>query len=301
MIRININKSTITKMSGSYVGAHINREKTIIKTMETITKNGGNCLQLFVSNPRSLSLVNIDNYINIAADIKEYSAKHNFKTLIHSSYTINLARDFKNGKRAVPINDCPWIQLLLHELYISHIIKSHGVIVHVGKHTTQSPEYGLENMRIAIEYIIDEMHKNELNAKIILETPAGQGTELLTNLNDFIDFYNSFSNPQKKYLGICLDTAHIWAAGYELSEAYKIISHKNANDLIAIHLNNSKVAKSSNVDRHATLFDKDGTIPANSIKQFLELFKNDKNKPMIILETPSTQYANELKWINYIF
>jgi deoxyribonuclease-4 len=285
----------------SYVGAHINREKTILKTMETITKNGGNCLQLFVSNPRSLSLVNIDNYINIAADIKDYSAKYNFKTLIHSSYTINLARDFKNGKRAVPINECPWIQLLLHELHISHIIESSGVIVHVGKHTTQSREYGLENMRIAIEYIIDELHKNEINAKIILETPAGQGTELLTNLHDFIDFYNSFSNPQKKYLGICLDTAHIWAAGYELSAAYNIICNKNASDLIAIHLNNSKVAQGSNVDRHATLFDNDGTIPSNSIKQFLELFTDSKHKPLIILETPSTQYSNELKWIYYIF
>lgn len=295
MIRSNINN--ITKMSGNYVGAHINREKTILKTMETITKKGGNCLQLFVSNPRSLSLVNIDNYINIANDIKEYSAKHNFKTLIHSSYTINLARDFKNGKRAVPINECPWIQLLLHELYISHIISSAGVIVHVGKHTTQSQEYGLENMRIAIEYIIDELHKNEVNAKIILETPAGQGTELLTNLNDFIDFYNSFSNPQKKYLGICLDTAHIWAAGYELSEAYKIICNKNAGDLIAIHLNNSKVAQGSNVDRHAVLFDKDGTISRNSIKQFLELFTDSKHKPMIILETPSPQYSYELEWI----
>ena len=295
MIRSNINN--ITKMSGNYIGAHINREKTILKTMETITKKGGNCLQLFVSNPRSLSLVNIDNYINIADDIKEYSAKHNFKTLIHSSYTINLARDFKNGKRAVPINECPWIQLLLHELYISHIISSAGVIVHVGKHTTQSQEYGLENMRIAIEYIIDELHKNEVNAKIILETPAGQGTELLTNLNDFIDFYNSFSNQQKKYLGICLDTAHIWAAGYELSEAYKIICNKNASDLIAIHLNNSKVAQGSNVDRHAVLFDKDGTISRNSIKQFLELFTDSKHKPMIILETPSPQYSYELEWI----
>ena len=295
MIRSNINN--ITKMSGNYIGAHINREKTILKTMETITKKGGNCLQLFVSNPRSLSLVNIDNYINIADDIKEYSAKHNFKTLIHSSYTINLARDFKNGKRAVPINECPWIQLLLHELYISHIISSAGVIVHVGKHTTQSQEYGLENMRIAIEYIIDELHKNEVNAKIILETPAGQGTELLTNLNDFVDFYNSFSNPQKKYLGICLDTAHIWAAGYELSEAYKIICNKNASDLIAIHLNNSKVAQGSNVDRHAVLFDKDGTISRNSIKQFLELFADSKHKPIIILETPSPQYSYELEWI----
>ena len=65
MIRSNINN--ITKMSGNYVGAHINREKTILKTMETITKKGGNCLQLFVSNPRSLSLVNIDNYINISS------------------------------------------------------------------------------------------------------------------------------------------------------------------------------------------------------------------------------------------
>jgi deoxyribonuclease-4 len=186
---------------------------------------------------------------------------------------------------------------LLHELYISHIISSAGVIVHVGKHTTQSQEYGLENMRIAIEYIIDELHKNEVNAKIILETPAGQGTELLTNLNDFVDFYNSFSNPQKKYLGICLDTAHIWAAGYELSEAYKIICNKNAGDLIAIHLNNSKVAQGSNVDRHAVLFDKDGTISRNSIKQFLELFTDSKHKPMIILETPSPQYSYELEWI----
>lgn len=288
-------------MTDIYVGAHINREKTIIKTMETITKNGGNCLQLFVSNPRSLSLVNINNYISIADDIKAYSLKHNFKTIIHSSYTINLARDFKNGKRAVPINDCPWIQLLLHELYISHIIGSTGIIVHVGKHTTQSKEYGLENMRIAIEYIINELQKNEINAKIIIETPAGQGTELLTNLNDFINFYNSFSNQQKKYLGICLDTAHIWAAGYELSEAYKIICNKNASDLIAIHLNNSKVAQGSNVDRHAVLFDKSGTISHHSIKQFLELFKDNKNKPIIILETPSTQYSYELDWINRIY
>ena len=156
-------------------------------------------------------------------------------------------------------------------------------------------------MRIAIEYIINELQKNEINAKIIIETPAGQGTELLTNLNDFIDFYNSFSNQQKKYLGICLDTAHIWAAGYELSEAYKIICNKNASDLIAIHLNNSKVAQGSNVDRHAVLFDKSGTISHHSIKQFLELFKDNKNKPIIILETPSTQYSYELDWINRIY
>jgi len=281
-----------------YIGAHINREKTIVKTMEAITKNGGNCLQLFVSNPRSASLVNIDNYINTADDIKEYSNKNDFKTIIHSSYTINLARDFKNGKRAVPIEECFWVQLLLHELRISHLINSSGVIVHVGKHTTLSYEYGLENMRIALEYIIDVLRVNNVKTKIIIETPAGQGSELLTNLHDFIAFYNNFTNEQKKYLGICLDTAHVWAAGYEISEAYEIICNKNANDLIAIHLNNSIVAKGSNVDRHTTLFDStNGKIPLNTFKHMLEIIKESKNKPMIILETPSLQLSKEIKWL----
>ena len=285
-------------MSNIYVGAHINREKTIIKTMETITKNGGNCLQLFVSNPRSSSLVNIDNYINIADDVKGYISKNNFKLVIHSSYTINLARDFKNDKRTVPINECVWIKILLHELYISHLINSSGVIVHVGKHTTLSYNKGIENMRTAIEYIINELEKNNIKTKIIIETPAGQGTELLTNLNEFIDFYNSFSKEQKKYLGICLDTAHIWATDYELNEAYNIICNKNANDLIVIHLNNSSVKKGSNIDRHATLFDStNGTISLKVIKQFLELFKDNKHVPIIILETPSIEYSQEIKWI----
>ena len=284
-----------------YIGAHINREKTIVKTMEAITKNGGNCLQLFVSNPRSASLVNIDNYINVADDIKEYSNKNNFKTIIHSSYTINLARDFKNGKRAVPIDECFWVQLLLHELKISHLINSLGVVVHVGKHTTLSYNNGLENMRAALEYIIDVLHMNNIKTKIIIETPAGQGSELLTDLHDFIAFYNSFTNEQKKYLGICLDTAHVWAAGYEISEAYEIICNKNANDLMAIHLNNSIVAKGSNVDRHTTLFDSaNGAIPLNTFKHMLELIKDGKHKPMIILETPSLQLSKEIKWLHSI-
>jgi deoxyribonuclease-4 len=160
-------------------------------------------------------------------------------------------------------------------------------------------------MRAALEYVIENLQKNKISAKVVIETPAGQGTELLTDLNEVLIFYNSFTEEQKKYLGICLDTAHIWAAGYELSDAHKMISNKNAEDLVAIHLNNSKVIKGSSVDRHATLFDNTGTIPYNSIKQYLELLRDKKKAtkhlPIIILETPSTKYADELLWIANIF
>ena len=70
------------------------------------------------------------------------------------------------------------------------------------------------------------MDSKKLKTKLIIETPAGQGTELLTDLNDFVDFYNNFSKEQQKYLGICFDTAHTWALGYELIEAYNILFKK---------------------------------------------------------------------------
>jgi deoxyribonuclease-4 len=120
-------------------------------------------------------------------------------------------------------------------------------------------------------------------------------------LGDFLNFYNhQFSAEQRRYLGICVDTAHIWAAGYELSDAYKMIAVKNRNDVVAIHLNNSKVAKGGRVDRHATLFDGTGTIPQEAIRQFVELWKSQRQPlpplPLIILETPSANYADELAY-----
>ena len=66
-------------------------------------------------------------------------------------------------------------------------------------------------MRSAIKYVLNDISNKKLNTKLILETPAGQGTELLTDLKDFIEFYNSFTKDEQKYLGICLDTAHTWA------------------------------------------------------------------------------------------
>lgn len=277
-----------------FIGAHINREKTLINTIKKIQDSGGNALQIFVSNPRSVSLTNIENYIAISNDIKEYCKVNNFKLVIHSPYTINLANEFKNGKKEILIEDCYWVKLLIHELKIANIINAVGVVVHVGKHTKLSYENGLKNMKIVLEYIIKELIKVNSVSKIILETPAGQGTELLKNLEEFIAFYNSFTAIEKKYIGICVDTAHIWSAGYELEEAFKIVFTKNAKDVCVIHYNNSLKEKASMVDKHAPIFN--GEIPLNNMKNFIELLKPLKKKPIIILETPDI-IPEEIKFI----
>lgn len=277
-------------MSRLYVGAHISREKTIIKTMDNIRNAGGNCLQIFASNPRSTNLVDIANYEKIADDIKKYLKEYDFKLVIHSPYVINVANEFKINKRLMPIEDCYWIKLILHELKISNLIGSIGVVLHVGKHVKLSYSDGLNNMKTAIDFIVNNMIKEKINTKLIIETPAGQGTELLTDLNDFIDFFNSFSKEQQKYLGICLDTAHTWALGYELDEAYDILFKKNAKNISLIHLNNSLVNKGDKKDRHATILN--GVIPNSKMNNFIALLK--KEKPMIILETPSSSYKEEI-------
>lgn len=277
-----------------YVGAHINRDKTIVKTMENIKNAGGNALQIFVSSPRSTSLTDIAKYNSVSREIKEYLKENDFKLVIHSPYVINVASEFKNGKRTLTIDECYWIKTIINQLEISDLIGSFGVVLHVGKHVKLSYNDGLENMRVAIKYILNDISTKNLNTKLILETPAGQGTELLTDLKDFIKFYNSFTKDEQKYLGICLDTAHTWALGYDLDEAYNLLfSKSNAKNITLIHLNNSQVKKGARKDRHATILD--GMIPNNKMNDFIKSVK--KNKTVIILETPSTNYDKEIAHI----
>jgi deoxyribonuclease-4 len=277
-----------------YVGAHINRDKTIVKTMENIKNAGGNALQIFVSSPRSTALTDIAKYNSVSREIKEYLKENDFKLVIHSPYVINIASEFKNGKRTLTIDDCYWIKTIINQLEISDLIGSIGVVIHVGKHVKLSYNDGLENMRSTIKYVLNDISKKKLNTKLILETPAGQGSELLTDLKDFIKFYNSFTKDEQKYLGICLDTAHTWALGYDLDEAYDILfSKSNAKNITLIHLNNSLVKKGARKDRHATILD--GMIPNDKMNDFIKSIK--KNKTVIILETPSTNYDKEIAHI----
>lgn len=277
-----------------YVGAHINRDKTIVKTMENIKSAGGNALQIFISNPRSTASMDIVKYDSVSREIKEYLKQNDFKLVIHSPYVINVASELKNGKRTLTIDECYWIKTIINQLEISDLIGSIGVVLHVGKHVKLSYNDGLENMRSAIKYVLNDISNKKLNTKLILETPAGQGTELLTDLKDFIEFYNSFTKDEQKYLGICLDTAHTWALGYDLDEAYNILfSKSNAKNITLIHLNNSQVERGDKKDRHATILD--GMIPKDKMNDFIKNIK--KNKTVIILETPSKDYDKEIAYI----
>jgi len=146
-------------------------------------------------------------------------------------------------------------------------------------------------MKIAIDFILNEIKINRWNSKLILETSSGQGTELLDNYQDFLNFYNDFDEEQKKFLKICIDTCHIWASGYELMEVLDLtIKNGNIKDVAVVHLNNSKNPKGSNLDRHEII--NSGHIKISDIYDFLRIKKLNK-EIITILEMPSSNYNYE--------
>jgi len=275
------------------IGAHIPREKNLLEMMKSIINADGNSLQIFISNPRSIQIGEYNkNFLGDSEDIRSFIIKNNFRLVIHSPYTINLASKLNINKRLINLEDCYWIKIILKELEIAHLLGAVGCVVHTGKTTKLPIKEGLINMRICIEYILNEIIKNNWSSKLILETASGQGTELLSNYQDFLNFYNDFEDKYKEVFKICIDTCHIWAKGYELNEIIDItIKNNNINDIAIIHINNSKNPKGSHLDRHEII--NQGFINTKDIYNFIKGFNDINNNIIMILETPTLNYKYE--------
>ena len=270
-------KDTVKDTKGTKVGVHLNRENTLQKTITKLHQMGGNSLQIFTSNPSSCQPANKEKYFKEYETIKDLECHF----VIHSSYTINIAKSSFNYK------------IIEIDLEIASKYKAIGVIVHVGKHVNTDITQCYQNMISFFNHCIDFIKTNNLNTKIILETAAGQGTEMLVDIEEFITFSKQFD---KNYFSLCFDTCHVWSAGFDIIEAYNNIQLSTDNLISVIHFNGSKTIKGSKKDRHDNLFNKDSTIPIDKLKLFCNNLK--QKDIMIILETPDEKdYQKEIQFI----
>jgi len=281
-----------------YYGAHIStsKHKGIVPALEECKKNGGNFAQIFISNPRTGKFKAKES--SELAEIKKFLKTNKMALVIHSPYVLNFSKPCEKDKK---IKDCWWVQTLYSELCSAVEMGAFGCVLHCGKKLKLKEEEAIDNMKKALQYVISKMKNNK--ALILLETSAGQGSELFFKLDDFAKFYNMFSATEKKKFKLCVDTAHIFAAGYDIKtdtgvknyfkEFDKLIGIKH---LALIHLNDSKTKLSSRVDRHQTLGN--GEIGIKGIKEVILFAK--KNKIPITLETPDEGYIKEIPMIKKI-
>ena len=294
--------SSEEKTKNLFLGYHAsisgrNKAKNIVKEHESnlgIYEIPINLFQVFLGSPRSLYSPNIS--------LKEQGAfnscinEFNITIFSHAPYVLNLAKNSQNDADYV----AKIYQRALDDLRIVKTMGGVGSVFHVGKYLKLSKEEAINNMYTNIKAILDKISL-DTHGVFILETAAGQGTELITTIQEFGAFYHRFSDEDKKKLKVCIDTCHVFAAGHKLTthEDMKsfidlVETHINWSNIALIHLNDSKKGCNSCVDRHANICDGFIWKDDNSgLKKLLE-FATDKAIPMV-LETPLDGRDTEIK------
>ena len=145
------------------------------------------------------------------------------------------------------------IRALSEELSRADQLELPFLVVHPGAHLGAGEEAGLEKIVESIDRVLGGLPK--IKTRIALETTAGQGSCLGNKFEQLAYIINRVRQPER--LCVCLDTAHVFAAGYDIaSEASMRQTLREFNRaigrdrLVAIHLNDSKTARGSRVDRH---------------------------------------------------
>lgn len=276
-----------------YIGAHVSIAGGIQNATERAAHLEINTMQIFTKNQRQwfsskLKEDEIDEYLE---NVKVYDMR---KVFSHASYLLNLS---SNDKILLEKSQ----RSFLDEINRSEILNLIGVVFHPGTYAGRKIDEAIQICADSINMIIDNTRK--YTSKLILETTAGQGKSLGYNFEQIRAIVDKVE--RKSRVGVCLDTSHIFAAGYNIrtDKGYKktmdafddIIGFKH---LDVIHLNNSAKPLGSRVDRHANL--QSGMIS----KDFYHNILKDKQfkKIPFILETPGEMagYQKDLEFVKKI-
>jgi deoxyribonuclease IV len=231
-----------------------------------------------------VNIENMDLYIKNKNKIRN----NNILYIIHSNLKINVFDDWSKYSESVHI--------LMKEIQISDIINAIGLIIHVGKINDKNKNKYKFNMLSLLNYINHETKKYN-NIKIIIETPSSNINGDLYDINKFIQMFKKINMIDNDRFGICIDTAHIYVSGIDITKKknidnfFMLLKKKNIiNKIMVVHLNDSKYECGSFIDKHENILK--GKIGKNLI-YFSEIIK--KYKIPIILETPIMHIFNDLK------
>jgi deoxyribonuclease-4 len=210
---------------------------------------GANTFQYFTRNPRGGAARRITE-----EEVEEWKVLRReldlFPVVGHLPYTVNLAApkeqtwDFAR-------------RVLLEDMRRAAIFGAEFLVVHPGSHLGEGVEAGIERISRAISGVLDEL-AGEASPLLLLETMAGQGSEVGFTPGQIGKIISLLGNDER--LGVCLDTCHLFAAGYDMASPEGIdrtlADFEGAVGLgriKAVHLNDSRMEFGSRKDRHALL------------------------------------------------
>jgi deoxyribonuclease-4 len=227
-------------------GAHCSTAGGAFMALKRAKQIGGEICQIFIKNNmqwfgRPASPKEIELY---KAELADETIVHVFA---HAGYLINL------GAAASPNRDTS-IRSLIQEIQFATLLDLPFVVMHPGAHLGAGAEAGLNQIVAGLNEVLTATKNSRV--RLALENTAGQGSCLGDKLSHLAAIFDRVHRPER--LGLCLDTAHFFAAGYDIRTPAgwdraidEVSSLIGLRQILAFHLNDSKTPLGSRVDRHA--------------------------------------------------
>lgn len=255
-----------------YIGNHTSSSKGYAAMAKQMIKNGGNTFAFFTRNPRGgkakeISESDVNKFLELSKDFG--------KIVAHAPYTLNACaakEDLRDFARETMKDDLRRMEYTPGNYYNFH----------PGSHVGQGLETGIRK----IAEILNDVLTEEQTTIVLLETMAGKGSEVGGTFEEIRAIMDQVEKKEK--LGVCLDTCHVWDAGYDIvnhldeviDEFDRVIGLEH---LKAIHLNDSMNGLGSHKDRHAKIGE--GEIGTDAL---VSVVKHPKLQNIsFILETPN--------------
>lgn len=268
------------------IGCHLSASKGYANMAKEALKIGGNTFQYFTRNPRGGSVKELN-----MKDVEEYKKIANENgievILAHAPYTINVCSADEKIRRF-------GIETMKDDIKRLEVVGNSMYNFHPGSHVGQGSEEGIKLIIKALNEILTKEQKTT----VLLETMAGKGSEVGRSFEEIKAIIDGVELKEK--IGVCLDTCHVYDAGYDIVNDLDGVLNKfdkiiGLERLKAIHLNDDKNPFESHKDRHEKIGE--GSI---GIEAFRRIINDERleNLPFY-LETPNELdgYEKEIKML----
>lgn len=213
---------------------------------ERIIRVDGESLQIFTRNQRQWHAATISQEERDAF-AKERDKWGNGPVAAHNSYLINLA----SHKEEIRVKS---VQAMAAEIERAAALNIPYIVMHPGSHGGDGVDAGLERFVKHLDEAI-ELAEKANDVMVLIENTAGQGTSLGSSFSELSYILNSSAHGDR--LGVCIDTCHLFASGYDFrtpqkyNETFELFEREvGVKHILFFHLNDSKKELGSRVDRH---------------------------------------------------
>lgn len=240
-------------LGGRLIGPHLPLAQGLLKAAERAREIGATTVQVFTDNPTAWR-----RRTELPARLRDFRAlldRYGIGPLAaHGPYLVNLAGpDDEFWRRS--------IETLVADMRVGAAFGARYLNIHAGSHGGRGPQVGIARLAEGVARVLAEAEPaadGNVAPMLVLENSVGSGGGLGSSLEQLAEILDAIAGrgaPLER-VGICLDTAHLWAAGYRLDDAAEVARLAEraggllGDRLVMIHLNDARTACGSRLDRH---------------------------------------------------